>query len=68
MKQQTTVQTEIKPLNYKQLAAMYDVTHRTLKSWLEPFTAEIGEMRGRTFTIRQVRMIIEKLGDPKERA
>lgn len=67
MKPQTTVQTEIKPLNYKQLAALYEISHRTLKSWLEPFSAEIGVMRGRTFTIRQVRMIIEKLGDPKER-
>jgi DNA-directed RNA polymerase specialized sigma24 family protein len=66
MKQQTTMQHEIKPLNYKQLAAIYDVTHRTLKSWLEPFMEEIGELRGRTFTLKQVRIIYDKLGDPKK--
>lgn len=65
MKEQTNVRNEISPLNYKQLAAIYEVTHRTLKSWLEPFMDEIGEMRGRTFTLRQVRLIYEKLGEPK---
>lgn len=65
MKQQSIVQNDIKPLNYKQLAAIYEVTHRTLKSWLSPFTEEIGEMRGRTFTLKQVRIIYEKLGEPK---
>lgn len=65
MKQQGTVQEEIKPLNYKQLAAVYEVTHKTLKSWLEPFMGEIGEMRGKTFTLKQMRIIYDKLGEPK---
>lgn len=64
MRPLTTVPNEIKPLNYKQLAAKYDVTHKTLKSWLTPFSDEIGEMRGKTFTLKQVRIIYEKLGDP----
>jgi hypothetical protein len=65
MKQQTHVQQDMKPLNYKQLAAIYEVSHKTLKSWLEPFMEEIGEMRGRFFTLKQVRTIYEKLGEPK---
>lgn len=64
MKQQTHVQ-EMKPLNYKQLAAIYEVTHKTLKSWLEPFMEEIGEMRGKSFTLKQMRLIYDKLGEPK---
>ena len=63
MNQQTTVQT--KPMNYKGLAALYEVSHKTLKSWLEPFMGEIGEMRGKTFTMKQVRIIYDKLGEPK---
>lgn len=59
------VKQEIKPLNYKQLAAIYEVTHKTLKCWLDPFMEEIGEMRGKTFNLKQVRMIYEKLGEPK---
>jgi hypothetical protein len=64
MRPLTEVQSEIKPLNYKQLAAVYEVTHKTLKKWLEPFTAEIGEMRGKVFTIKQIRLIYDKLGEP----
>lgn len=59
------VQKEMKPLNYKQLAAIYEVSHKTLKSWLEPFMEEVGEMRGRFFTLKQVRIIYDKLGAPK---
>lgn len=65
MKQQTQVQQAMKPLNYKQLAAIYEVTHKTLKSWLEPFMVEIGEMRGESFTLKQMRLIYDKLGEPK---
>lgn len=65
MKQHSTVQQEIKPLNYKQLAAVYEITHKTLKSWLEPFMEEVGEMRGKTFNLKQMRTIYDKLGEPK---
>ena len=64
MNQQNPVQTEITPLNHKQLAAEYKVTHKTLKSWLKPILKEIGEMRGKTFNVRQLRIIYENLGDP----
>ena len=65
MKQENTTQLGTRPLNYKQLAAIYEVTHKTLKSWLEPFMEEIGQMRGRSFTVRQVQTILDKLGIPK---
>lgn len=64
MRQQTDVRIEIKPLNYKQLAAVYEVTHKTLKKWLEPFSTEIGEVRGKVFTLKQIRIIYDKLGEP----
>lgn len=65
MKQQTTVPNEIKPLNYKQLAATYDVSPRTIKSWLRPFIDEIGEMRGKVLTVKQILLIYDKIGKPK---
>lgn len=65
MKQQTNVQQEVRPLNLKQLAAIYEVSVRTLKGWLEPFLEEIGETGVRTFTPKQVRIIFDKLGEPK---
>ena len=65
MKQQTAVQHEVKPMNYKQLQAAYGMTYKTLKAWLEPFMDEIGELRGKAFTLRQMRIIYDKLGEPK---
>lgn len=63
MKRETSTQ-ELKPVNHKQLAARYQVSHKTLKSWMEPFAEEVGEMRGRFFTLKQLQIIYEKLGDP----
>lgn len=68
MSQQTTVQTAIKPLNYKQLAAEYNVTPRTLKSWLKPFVNEIGQVLGKTLTMKQLHIIYSKLGEPPGRS
>ncbi|MEO6830932.1 MAG: hypothetical protein ABI378_01770 [Chitinophagaceae bacterium] len=65
MKQETTVQQEVKPTNLKQLAGIYEVSPRTMKGWLEPFVSQIGEMMGRTFTPKQMRIIYDKLGEPK---
>lgn len=36
--------------------------------WLVPFEEEIGVRVGRYFTVRQVRVIISKLGLPAEEA
>lgn len=55
----------IRPCSLKELAALYEVTPRTIKIWLEPFEAAIGEKKGRLYTIKQVQIIFEKIGEPK---
>jgi hypothetical protein len=55
---------EIKPLTIGELSSIYGVDRRTLYKWMKPFTEEIGERRGRFYSILQVRIIIEKLGIP----
>jgi hypothetical protein len=55
----------VRPYSYKELIILYGVSQRTFKTWLEPFMAEIGEKRGRYFTVRQTEVIFKKLGFPK---
>lgn len=54
----------LRPHNLKELAAVYGVCYKTLKKWLVPFEAEIGERTGRYFSVNQIRIIVAKLGLP----
>ena len=56
----------IKPASTTELAGMYSVCNKTFLKWIKPFAEEIGEKRGRFFTVLQVKMIFEKLGRPEE--
>lgn len=67
MPQERIVKIEASPLNYKQLATLYNVSHKTLKSWLEPIEKELGPIRGQRFTIKQVQLIFDNIGEPKPR-
>lgn len=58
-------QIHLRPCCLKELANLYEVKPRTIKIWLKPFEAAIGEKIGRYYTIRQLEIIIEKLGEPK---
>lgn len=55
---------EIKPYGLTELAAIYGVTVRTIKNWLQPHAPAIGEKIGRLYTALQVKIIFEKLGLP----
>jgi len=54
-----------KPYSLRELGKLYGVCARTLKKWLEPIEAEVGPRRGRFYTINQVELIFEKLGEPE---
>ena len=54
----------LKPYSFTELAKLYDVCIRTMKKWMVPFEEEVGEKRGRYYTIAQVKIIFEKLGLP----
>lgn len=54
----------IKPYSIKELAALYGVSTKTLRTWLRPHKEAIGERVSRYYTILQVRIIFEKLGMP----
>jgi transposase len=58
---------QIKPYSIRELAELYGVGWRTIETWLKPFRQEIGEKRGRYFTIPQIKIIFEKLDYPSEK-
>lgn len=55
---------EVRPYSTKELAQIYGVCDKTLLKWMKPFTDDIGEKRGRFFTVAQVEVIFNKLGMP----
>ena len=63
-KNYTIVDCEIRPYTTKQLFALYGVSDKTFRKWLQPFREEIGKKRGLFFTIEQVKVIFDKLGTP----
>jgi transposase len=55
---------EIKPYSKREMAEIYDVCSKTFEKWVSPFKDEIGTMNGRYYTVRQVKVIVEKLDLP----
>ena len=52
---------KLKAYSQGELAEIYEVDGRTFKRWLAPFVKDIGDRRGRYYTIWQVKKIFEKL-------
>jgi hypothetical protein len=55
---------EIRPYTKKELAAIYQISPRSLSTWLKPFEVQIGQKMGKYYNVNQVRLIIDKLGLP----
>ena len=55
----------LKPYTQSGLAVLYGVSLTTIKKWLKPMAQEIGERKGWYFSIKQVDIIVKKLGLPE---
>ncbi len=64
MNAETPKKIKVKAYSPGELAEIYEVDRRTLKRWLAPFAEDIGNRRGRYYTIWQVKKIFEKLSLP----
>ena len=54
----------LKACNIKELAAMYHVTLKTMRTWLKPFQNKVGPRIGHNYTPLQVGIIFDCLGLP----
>jgi uncharacterized protein YjcR len=55
-----------KPLTPGELADMYGVSAKTLRTWLVKHEQKIGQRVAKYFTTRQVKMIYKCIGCPTE--
>ena len=60
----STTKNSWKPCTVKELAGMYGVSPKTLRTWMEPHQAAIGERVSRYFTALQLQVIFDRLGLP----
>jgi len=58
-------ETTVRPYTAKELAALYGVSTKTLRTWLQPHKEAIGERVSRYFTALQIRVIFDRLGLPE---
>ena len=49
------------PMTLRQLAARWQVNERTVRRWIAPFADELGPVKGKLFTPRQVKIILDHL-------
>jgi transposase len=54
----------LKAYSPKEIRNMYGVSALTFKKWIEDFTEELGELKGKYYTVAQVKLIIDHLGAP----
>ena len=54
----------IRAYTLKQIASLYCVSKQTFKLWLKPFEKEIGKRIGHFYSVKQIKIILEKLGTP----
>lgn len=59
-----TPKIQLKAYSFKEVAVLYEVSQRTLHTWLSPFKNEIGQKVGWYYTPKQMKVIFEKLGLP----
>ncbi|MBN8782281.1 MAG: hypothetical protein J0G98_04385 [Terrimonas ferruginea] len=57
---------ETKVYSIGELAQLYEISVRTMNRWLKPHDEVIGKRVGRFYTVRQVSIIFDKLGLPKD--
>lgn len=60
----TTTDSMVKACTTKELAAMYGISPKTLRTWLLPHRTLIGEKRSKYYNARQVRVIFQCIGEP----
>jgi transposase-like protein len=55
---------QLRPYTIAELSDIYGVSKKTFRKWLDPFQNEIGIRNGFFYTVKQVQVIIDKLGLP----
>jgi hypothetical protein len=55
---------QLRAYSLKELSGLYELSGKSMKTWLAPFKQEIGQRVGRFYTPKQMKIIFKKLGAP----
>lgn len=55
---------ELKPYNKKELIALMEVSEYVFTKWLKALQPELGQVIGKMYNVKQVKLIIEAYGVP----
>jgi NADH/NAD ratio-sensing transcriptional regulator Rex len=55
---------DVKPYSMKELCEIYQVSDKTMRKWLEPFSDQIGKRQGHIYNVAQIVTIFTNLGVP----
>lgn len=55
---------EVKPYTIKELCKIYQVSDKTMRKWLSPFSDQIGKRQGHIYNVAQINVIFSNLGVP----
>jgi hypothetical protein len=58
-------QIQLKAYSKKEVANLYEISGKTLQTWLTPLENELGPRVGRFYTPKQVKIMFEEFGIPK---
>ena len=56
---------QFRPYTKKELRGMYGVSKHVFNKLIAPFVNEIGIITGKFLTVKQVEVVVEKIGIPK---
>ncbi|HEX2606686.1 MAG TPA: hypothetical protein VHK91_04870 [Flavisolibacter sp.] len=57
---------QIKTYTISELAIFYGISNKTMSRWLKNHASRIGPRIGRYYNVRQIELIFELLGPPKD--
>ena len=57
---------EVRAYSLGELAILYGISVRTMNRWLKPHMEIVGKRQGRFYTVKQIELIFEQLGLPKD--
>lgn len=57
---------EVRSYSIGELSKLYDMSVKTMNRWLKPHTNVIGKREGRYYTVKQIQIIFDLLGLPKD--
>lgn len=57
---------EVRSYSIGELSKLYDMSVKTMNRWLKPHTHVIGKREGRYYTVKQIQIIFDLLGLPKD--